>query len=155
MGGNWKVFWKEYLLLHLPNLEFPDGQLRTQIYEYLPLYFCTTLTQLFHKLSTNLIQLWHTFTLYHHCVKYLVISTIPYVSQFWFRRQVLTIVFIHFRSSIGPGVLCAPPVVANGSRAGHCFHLLLSFLFLCLLLFTHFRETPEGENLFPPIFWHN
>ena len=29
------------------------------------------------------------------------------------------------------------------------------FLFLRLLLFTHFGETPEAENLFPPIFWHN
>ena len=33
----------------------------------------------------------------------------------------------------------------------------LSFLFfsLRLLLFTHFRESPVCENLFPPIFWHN
>ena len=32
----------------------------------------------------------------------------------------------------------------------------LSFLFsLCLLLLTHFRESPVCENLFPPIFWHN
>ena len=31
---------------------------------------------------------------------------------------------------------------------------LLSFS-IRLLLFTHFGETPEAENLFPPIFWHN
>ena len=49
------------------------------------------------------------------------------------------------------------------SEAGHCFHqffFLLFFLscfffFLCLLLFTHFGESPVHENLFPPIFWHN
>ena len=30
-----------------------------------------------------------------------------------------------------------------------------NILFLFSLVLTHFRETPEAENLFPPIFWHN
>ena len=44
---------------------------------------------------------------------------------------------------VGPGGLHVPPVVADESEAGHCFHLLFSlppfffFLFLRLLLFTH------------------
>ena len=29
------------------------------------------------------------------------------------------------------------------------------FLFFCLLLLTHFGESPVCENLFPPTFWHN
>ena len=45
----------------------------------------------------------------------------------------------------GPDVLRAPPVVADESEAGHCFHSL----------FTHFGETPKAEVLFPLIFWHN
>ena len=31
------------------------------------------------------------------------------------------------KRTIGPGCLRAPPVVADGSEAGHCFHLLFSF----------------------------
>ena len=62
-------------------------------------------------------------------------------------------------SIIGPSGLLAPPMVVDGSEAGHCFHLLFtfssSFFLLHLLLFTHFRETPVAENLFSPIFWHN
>ena len=54
--------------------------------------------------------------------------------------------------------LRAPPEVAFAMR---CWPLLLpsfslslslSFFFLRLLLLTHFGETPECENLFPPIF---
>ena len=29
------------------------------------------------------------------------------------------------------------------------------FFFLRLLFLTHFGESPQAENLFPPIFWHN
>ena len=36
-----------------------------------------------------------------------------------------------------------------------CLSSLSIFFFLCLLLLTHFTETPEAENLFPPIFWYN
>ena len=32
---------------------------------------------------------------------------------------------------------------------------LVLFLFLRILLLTHFGESPEDEHLFPPIFWHN
>ena len=35
------------------------------------------------------------------------------------------------------------------------FALSSFFLFLRLLLLTHFQESPVRENLFPPIFWHN
>ena len=34
------------------------------------------------------------------------------------------------------------------------FFFFLFFFLLRLLLFTHFGETPVGEVLFPPIFWH-
>ena len=37
--------------------------------------------------------------------------------------------------------------------AGHCYNQLSLFFLLRLLLLTHFGETPEAENLFPPIFW--
>ena len=54
---------------------------------------------------------------------------------------------------IGPGGLRVSTVVADESKAGHCFH---SFCFLFfLLLFTHFGDTQEGEIIFGLIFWHN
>ena len=64
-----------------------------------------------------------------------------------------------WKTNIGPGVLACATRGGGRSEAGHCFHLLsfffLFFLFLRLLLFTHFGESPVRENLFPPIFWHN
>ena len=44
--------------------------------------------------------------------------------------------------------------------AGHCYYQLCSSLSLSSSSFTsfvltHFGETPEAENVFPPIFWHN
>ena len=43
----------------------------------------------------------------------------------------------------GPEGLRAPPVVADESKAGHCFHSICLFFFL--LLFTHFGNTQEDE----------
>ena len=54
---------------------------------------------------------------------------------------------VTFRTIFGPGCLRAPPMVADGSEAGHFSPLLL---FLRLLIFTHFGETPVNEILFPP-----
>ena len=55
---------------------------------------------------------------------------------------------------IGPGVLARATRGGGRSEAGHCFHLLFSlfffFLFLRLLLFTHFGETPVAEIFSPP-----
>ena len=60
---------------------------------------------------------------------------------------------------LAQAALCAPPEVALQCVAGHCYYQLSVFspslLLLRLLLLTHFGETPEAENLFPPIFWHN
>ena len=60
---------------------------------------------------------------------------------------------------LAQAALRAPPEVALQYVAGHCyFQILVSLsfsLFLRILLFTHFSESPEAENLFPPIFWHN
>ena len=40
----------------------------------------------------------------------------------------------HLLFSFGPGGLRAPPVVADRSEAGHCFHLLFFFFFFFLFL---------------------
>ena len=60
--------------------------------------------------------------------------------------------------TIGPGGLLAPTEVAFAIRSWPLslptFRLSL-FLLLRLLLLTQFGETPEAENLFPPIFLHN
>ena len=95
----------------------------------------------------------------------------------WRMKAKLAIVFTYF---FGPDGVRAPPVVADGSKSGHCFRTLFLvqaclrappvvadeakplfsptffffFFFLRLLLFTHFGESPVRENLFPPIFWH-
>ena len=86
-------------------------------------------------------------------------------------------------SFLAQAALRAPPEVALQCVAGHCYYplsLFLSlswvksillhskakilksspwsiifFLFLRLLLLTHFWETPVCENLFPPIICHN
>ena len=52
------------------------------------------------------------------------------------------------------GFACA----TRGGISNKCWPLLLFFLLLsllCLLLLTHFGESPVCENLFPPIFWYN
>ena len=59
--------------------------------------------------------------------------------------------------TIGLDGLHAPHEVAFAMRSWPLLTLtiaLLSFS-LRLLLLTHFGGTPEAENLFPPIFWHN
>ena len=72
----------------------------------------------------------------------------PYLTRVHFQLK-------HVRKFLGPGILCAPHVMVDGSKAGHCFHLLFPlFNFFLCLLFTHFGETPLAEILFPPIFWH-
>ena len=38
--------------------------------------------------------------------------------------------------TFGPGGLLAPPVVPDGSVAGHCFHLLFSFSSMCIAFHT-------------------
>ena len=60
---------------------------------------------------------------------------------------------------LGPGgFVCCHPLQCV---AGHCYYqlsvfFLSFFLFLLHLLFlTHFGESPEAENWFPLIFWHN
>ena len=77
--------------------------------------------------------------------------------------KVSTIYCYHHRFLV-QACLRAPHVVADEAKLAIVFtyfFLLLSFsfffflLFLRLLLFTHFKETPMTENLFPPIFWHN
>ena len=64
-------------------------------------------------------------------------------------KLVIVCTYFFLILSFSPGSLPAPPMVANGSEAGDCFHLLF-FFFLRLLLFTHFGESPVRENLFPP-----
>ena len=59
---------------------------------------------------------------------------------------------------LAQAALHAPPGVAFAMRSWPLLlpSFSLSLLFsLRLLLFTHFRESPVCENLFPPIFWHN
>ena len=59
---------------------------------------------------------------------------------------------------LAQAALRAPPKVVLQCVAGHCYYQLslsLSLFSLRLLLKTHFGETPEAENVFPPIFWHN
>ena len=56
--------------------------------------------------------------------------------------------------------LCAPLVVADEAKLAIVFTYFFSssfflFLFLRLLLITHFGETSVAEINFPPIFWHN
>ena len=61
---------------------------------------------------------------------------------------------------LAQAALRAPPEVEFAMRSrplllpSFSLSLSLSF-FLRLLLLTHFGETPEAENLFAPIFWHN
>ena len=72
----------------------------------------------------------------------------------------LAIVFTYF-FLFGPGGLRAPCVLACAMRSLAIVITIVQsfslsfFLSLHLLLLTHFGETPEAENLFPPIFWHN
>ena len=52
---------------------------------------------------------------------------------------------------IGPGVLACATRVGGRSEAGNCFYLLFSsffLLFVRLLIFTHFVETPVREFFF-------
>ena len=60
---------------------------------------------------------------------------------------------------LAQAALRAPPEVAFAMRSWPMlfptFSLFFSFFLFRLLLLTHFGETPEAENLFPPIFWHN
>ena len=60
---------------------------------------------------------------------------------------------------VGPSGLRAPCVLACAMRNLAIVITIVQsfslFLFLRLLLLTHFGESPVCENLFPPIFWHN
>ena len=57
---------------------------------------------------------------------------------------------------VGPVGLRAPPEVAFAMRSWPLLLPTVPFLFLLrLLLLTNFRETPEAEILFLPIFWLN
>ena len=51
-------------------------------------------------------------------------------------------------AKLGSGGLRTPPVVADESKAGHCFHSIRLFFFL--LLFTHFGDIQEALILFAP-----
>ena len=55
---------------------------------------------------------------------------------------------------VGPGGLRAPPVVVDGSEAGHCFHLLFSS-FSMPSAFRPLRGTSRAWKFVSPIFWHN
>ena len=67
------------------------------------------------------------------------------------------------KALIGPGGLRAPCMRHACAMHAPCvaWPLLLPtfalsfFLCLCLLLLTHFGESPVCENLFLPIFWHD
>ena len=57
---------------------------------------------------------------------------------------------------LAQAALCGEVAFAMRSRPLLLPTFALSLFFsLCLLLLTHFGETPVCENLFPPIFWHN
>ena len=54
----------------------------------------------------------------------------------------------------------AQAACVHHAQLGHCYYhrsvFLSSFFFsLCILLLTHFGESPVCENLFPTILWHN
>ena len=50
---------------------------------------------------------------------------------------------------VGPGGLRVPTVVADGSEAGHCFHLLFLFFlfFFFFFIFSAFYFSPTSGNL--------
>ena len=62
---------------------------------------------------------------------------------------------IYILSSIGPGGLPAPGVLACAMRSLAIVFTNFRSLFLRLLLLTHFGESPMCEIIFHPIFWHN
>ena len=47
-------------------------------------------------------------------------------------------------NTFGPGGLRAPPVVADGTEAGHCFHIL--FIWTVIKLFLKIKQNSSSET---------
>ena len=75
----------------------------------------------------------------HHCCFHLL---------FWPRRLACAL-----RTCVCHACLRAPCVAWPLLLPSFSLSFFFSFS-LCLLLLTHFGESPVCENLFPPIFWH-
>ena len=90
-----------------------------------------------YKLQTHVLQFFHAKNTYWIIWEYLFI-TLPLGSNF------------------GPGGLCAPLVVMDGSEAGHCFHLLFSpFNFYAFCLSPTSGILRKLIFLLALIFWYN
>ena len=90
----------------------------------------------------------------HSCFNLLYIST-PHLSpKLQLQNSLRSIIFYLIEYLfLAQVALSAPPEVAFAMTIVITNFRSLFFSFLLRLL--HFGETPEAENLFPPIFWRN